>query len=115
MPGLPSGTDGYFTNSYFSGLKLLHGFDQGAGRWIQLGQDNSWLDASGDGDAPNLPWSSGDVFWNIFAYWHVGPDTNQPSIFLTNWQQTISIDSLGTMSVMKFGHTATRDTNNQYR
>jgi hypothetical protein len=114
-PGLPSAKSGYFTNTYFSGLRLIHAPLQGGGIWTPLGQDNSWYDASGYANAPNLPWSSGDVSWDIAVRWHVGSDFQQSSTLLTNWTQTLSIDPSGTMSVTKFGHTATRNTNDEYQ
>jgi hypothetical protein len=90
----------------------------GAGslNWFYLGADNTWYDTNAFYPAPNVPscpWLAGGFYWDIPGYWKVG-ETTLTSTLLTNWQQAFTIDAAGTMSVSKFGNTATRYTNNVY-
>jgi hypothetical protein len=107
---------GYFANTNWTPLLLSHNMGAGSLNFFYLDADNSWPDTDEAGPAPNLPscpWSPGGFYWDIPGYWKVG-DSTATSTLLTNWKQTFTIDASGTMSVSKFGNTATRFTNNTY-
>jgi len=78
---------------------------------ISLGCDNSWPDhASGSGSW--LDWSLGDpggsFTWTIPVDWQV---RNGPKTRIDGWSQTYTVGADGTVTVSKFGHTATRSRN----
>ena len=112
----PSGRYGYFANTNWTPGYLAHNMAAGSMNWFYLSADNSWFDDNCFYPAPNVPqcpWSQGGFYWDIPGYWKVG-DSTLTSTLLTNWTQTFTIDSAGTMSVSKFRHSASRDTNNVY-
>jgi hypothetical protein len=107
--GLPAtNITGYFT----SNAPPSH-VGHGADAWFQLAQDNSWppnYDWAGFWNW-RQPWSNGSFVWPIPARWKIG---SGPTNSIAGWQQTCSIDANGSVTVGKFGHTATRSTNNVY-
>jgi hypothetical protein len=90
--------------------------------WFQIFADNSWQH-NGEDDGTdydrawwaddNPPWPpGGKLSWNYTAQWKIGAGpTNKLS---TSWSQQVTLDSDGTVTVQKFGHTVTRDTNGVY-
>jgi hypothetical protein len=78
-----------------------------------LGNDNSWpaaWDNAGFWGFPQ-PWSAGSFTWPIPAQWKIG---SGPTNNIAGWNQTCTIDANGTLTVGKFGHSASRTTNNVY-
>jgi len=90
--------------------------------WFQINADNSWqhngLDDGTDYDRAwwaddNPPWSpGGGLSWNYTAQWKIG--TGPTNKLPATWSQQVILDSEGTITVQKFGHTVTRNTNNVY-
>jgi hypothetical protein len=95
---------GYFTNLPSSDLNH---HNQGADQWFYLTSNNKWWDVAGGG--PLLPpWTIGGFTWDIPARWKVG---NGNTNSMSGWNQSLSIDANGTVTIHKFGNTMTRDTN----
>jgi hypothetical protein len=86
---------------------------------FQIGSDNSW-DTNWDNCSmenydqvsPHPSWSSGGFTWNIPGAWTVDGSTWHTN--MTPWSQVFTNQSNGTMTIQKFGHTVTRNTNNVY-
>ena len=113
---------GYFTNSYFTTgpnpnsppVSISH-IGQGADVPFRLFEDNSWEHGTMNRDwdqaftptLPNLPWSQGRFTWNVPWKWWV-EGSSQTNSMTNGWQQVFTIDSSGTVTVSKFGHTVTR-------
>jgi hypothetical protein len=106
VPENATNISGYYTNS--TSQELAH---TTAGHWVQLGQDNAFGDTADQYGFPP-PWSSGSFTWNIPARWSVNP--NQITNSMPGWNQIFTIDGNGTATVQKFGHSATRTTNDNY-
>lgn len=86
-----------------------------ADHWLKLNEENAFGDSSGiygDGFSFLPPWSSGSFSWNIPARWSITPSDNTNS--MSGWSQKFTIEANGTVTVEKFGHSATRTTNNDY-
>jgi hypothetical protein len=104
---------GYFANtSIFPSGPPIHDTAHGAGSWIGTGQNNyagndaaSWYPAS-------QPWSNGTLTWPIPNAWRVVSSSITNS--LGRYDQNFSIESDGTFTIQKYGHTVTRNTNNVY-
>jgi hypothetical protein len=108
-----TGMTGYFTNGYYSTNLPPSHIGSGADEWFQLGNDNSWpaaWDNAGFWGFPQ-PWSAGSFTWPIPAQWKIG---SGPTNNIAGWNQTCTIDANGTLTVGKFGHSASRTTNNVY-
>jgi len=58
------------------------------------------------------PWTNGGFSWDIPGQWWIGCE--KTNLMQNHWSQTFSIDVSGTMTVEKFGHTATRNINDFY-
>ena len=58
------------------------------------------------------PWTNVGFSWDIPGQWWTGG--GQTNTMTNHWSQSFSIDASGTMAVQKFGHTATRNTNDVY-
>jgi len=104
---------GYFadTNIWPRGFPL-HDAAAGAGGWVPIGMDNTIGTDQAQGSGLPTPWSAGTVTWPIPAQWKVVGSTNTNALTWSN--QAFSIDTNGTVTITKFGHTVTRNTNNVY-
>jgi len=90
--------------------------------WFQINADNSWQhNGKNDGtdydqawwSDDNPPWSpGGGLTWNYSARWKIG--TGPTNKLPTGWSQQVSLQSDGTITIEKFGHSLTRDTNGVY-
>jgi hypothetical protein len=96
-----SSVTGYFTN--FPPDRLKHKPDG----WASLTEANQWEDIARDGGY-SPPFSTGEYQWNISWKWYV-PGWSEHS--MPSYPQTFAIDTNGTMSVSKFGHTVRRTVN----
>ena len=91
--------------------------------WFQINADNTWQH-NGEDDGTdydrawwaddNPPWPPGGrLSWNYTALWKIG--TGPTNKLPATWSQQVILDSEGTITVKKFGHTVTRDINNIYK
>ena len=103
---------GYFTN--FSTADLSHK-NNGADVPFQIQEDNQWQEPwdnayEGDNNVDPPPWTGGGGYtWNIPGAWFIpGSSTNSMQ---SQWQQIITLNSTGTMTITKFGHWVQRTTN----
>ena len=94
---------GYFTQ--WTPQQLRHNT---ADVWTQLNVANQFQDWASHSFYPS-PWSAGSFMWDIPAKWRVTGSNVTNS--MNGWNQTVSIDASGTMTVQKFGHSATRTIN----
>jgi len=102
---------GWFTNVSISDLSHI---GHGADGPIPIEFDNSWHHSwdSAVEPGPGSPVGYGGGYtWNIPARWWIrgGPTNEMPG-----WNQVISMDASGAITVTKFGHTVTRNTNDIY-
>ncbi len=115
---------GYYSNTTLYPNPPVNLTDPSANKWFQINPDNSWqynnrndgndYDRTYDG-APGLeppPWSQGGYTWNYTPKWKI--DAGQTNNVQTPWSAQFTIGSDGTLTVQKFGHTVTRNTNNVY-
>ncbi len=94
---------GYFTN--WTPQQLHHS----AGVWAQINSQNQWQDQA-NGTNPDPPhWSTGQFTWVIPAKWQITGSAFTNDMATSN--QVFSVDASGTATVQKFGHSATRTTN----
>jgi hypothetical protein len=121
MAEIPANFDnnvsGYFLNkTFFPNGPPVH-YGRGAGANVPVGDDNSiGTDNAlmGTESTQYQPWSSGGYTWPIPASWFPR-DANYLYFYPLTWSdQIFSIDASGNATVQKFGHTATRNTNNIY-
>ena len=107
---------GYFTNTSVWPTNYLDHGANGAGSWVQIHMDNYiGRDKANSGTCPQLPsggWSAGHFSWPIPAVWQVVGDTT--TNFFPWSDQDFTIDTSGNVTVTKFGHTVTRNTNDVY-
>ncbi len=120
-----------FHSGYFDDLSHEAAWDHtpsnGAGRWNNVDSENKWLhhdeavfyayDTYGNVAAPQ-PWSDGLIVWNIpFAWGEKNGDSGNTPIGVmgTVYNQTFMIYENGTMTVLKFGNSASRSTNGVVR
>jgi hypothetical protein len=97
---------GYFANTNTYPADWLDHNHHGANVWTLLAVANTFSDHANSGTC-RTPWSSGSFSWTIPADWRVGSGpTNANS--MTGWNQVHTINSGGTVTVNKFGHTVTR-------
>ena len=94
---------GYFTQ--WTPQQLHHST---ADHWTQLNTENQFQDEAFH-SSYSSPWTSGSFMWDIPARWQVTSSGVTNS--MSGWNQTALIDASGTMTVQKFGHSATRTTN----
>ncbi|MEI6077297.1 MAG: hypothetical protein WCS94_17080, partial [Verrucomicrobiota bacterium] len=114
-----SDVTGYFANNPpFTVNALSHrgnttrnGYKKGDA-WFQLQESNLWQEGWDNANTralPDLPWSDGHFSWVIPGKWKIG---SGPTNNIANgWDQRFTINSLGTVTVTKFGHTVTRHIN----
>ena len=132
VPSAEGEHSGYFANLYFMNV-WYHSTDRGAGRWGDVGADNSCGDdiaEMGETLPRELPdgsmtfnlgegtWSSGTIEWEIPWGWsfHSRAVGDVPvKIMQATYNQVFSIDEQGMLSIMKFGNTVSRGTNNVVR
>jgi hypothetical protein len=95
---------GYFANTNTWPVGNLDHSQHGANHWILLTDANVFSDHASSGTC-STPWSSGSFSWTIPADWSVGPG---PTNSMAGWNQLHTINSSGTVTVQKFGHTMTR-------
>jgi hypothetical protein len=117
-----SGITGYYADPANSWDPPEDLRDFQANVWFQINEDNSWQhngqDDGTDYDRAwwaddNPPWSlGGSLTWNYTAQWKIG--TGPANRLPASWSQQVILDSEGTITVRKFGHTLTRNTNNIY-
>jgi hypothetical protein len=90
-----------------------HDSSSGANQWFQILQDNSWQLPWDNAGSPTYapPWSAGTYTWVIPGKWKIDSG-DQHDIPFSN--QSFTLDSSGTVTVTKFGHTVTRHINEQY-
>jgi hypothetical protein len=110
--------NGYFANTNFFRTPAslpLHDFAHGSGRWIGpvrvdnlIGNDTA---SSGTTIVNYQPWAAGSFTWPITVVWRI---PGGPTNVLQRTDQTFSIDANGNVTVQKYGHTVTRNTNNVY-
>jgi hypothetical protein len=97
---------GYFT----SNAPPSH-IGNGADKPVQVGPDNKiGQDTAALAGLPQ-PWSDGRFTWPIPALWWL-PGSSSNSLPWSD--QVFIIDASGTMTITKFGHTVTRNTNDVY-
>ncbi|MEI7534033.1 MAG: hypothetical protein WCK57_06640, partial [Verrucomicrobiae bacterium] len=80
--------------------------------WFQIQENNLWQEGWDNANAGPLTYSplqNGGFTWDIPGKWKIdsGPTNN----IANGWDQKFTIDSSGTMTITKFGHTVTRHTN----
>ncbi|MGA2248653.1 MAG: hypothetical protein ABSH48_27170, partial [Verrucomicrobiota bacterium] len=104
---------GYFlnTNIWPTGPPL-HDVAHGAGHWVEVGMDNLIGVDTAQTASYRQPWSDGAFTWPIPGAWQVTGDKVTNSFIWSN--QTRSLTPVGTITVLKFGHTVTRNTNDVY-
>jgi hypothetical protein len=123
---------GYFSNLFFTNV-WYHTVERGAGHWVNIGRDNSWgCDLATMGDRLPFEKSNGDMTWNLgegslsdgmivwYINWGWGDRNAEPGdlpicSLVTRYDQTFTIDSEGTLSILKFDHIISRGTNNVRR
>ena len=121
--GEDANVSGYFANTNFFTTNppyYWHHWPSG-----QRGNDYGWVPLSDFNQPPNpdlvglsydprfslpQPWSSGQISIDIPVDWKIGD--NGPTNSMPGWNQVISINGNGTVTVTKYGKTVTRDTNN---
>lgn len=104
--GARSATD---LNGYFVLVSPpSHNSNNGANRPPALDQSNRFADVAGFVGFPP-PWMAGHSQWDIPVRWTVNDSglTNA----MTGWTQECDIDTEGSVTVTKFGFSATRETN----
>jgi hypothetical protein len=119
----PASIRGYYadTNNYPNAAVQL--MDNMANSWFPIGPDNSWTN-NGHNDGHDYdrafwggdgaPWSPGGGFsWEYSPKWKVG-DAGHTNNVPNPWSQQMTLGSDGSMTIQKFGHTVTRNTNNVY-
>ncbi len=104
IDGPATNVAGWFTN--FTATDRYHH----PSGWLFLNCGNHWDDLAQMQAPSSPPWTSGSMQWDIPAAWRVVGTTNTNS--MAGWTQYFTINSNGTCSVQKFGHTVTRTTNN---
>jgi len=116
--------NGYFTNTTVWPASYLDHSLQGANNPTKVEEDN-YIDGGKDpvtgtryptdqansGICPQ-PWSSGHFSWPIPAEWWVKGSSNRNPLPWSD--QHFYIDPVGTVTIEKFNHTVTRETNNVY-
>jgi hypothetical protein len=111
------------SNYYSSYYTLGQLMDGRANIWFQISQDNSWQhNGQNNGNDYDRawwaydggPWSPGGGFtWAYSPKWKVG-DAGKTNNVPNPWSQVTTLDSDGTVTIQKYGHTVTRNTNNVY-
>ena len=111
---------GYYATWYTNVATLM---DNDANIWFQLNADNSWPHVAGSkgnnydqafwhGDRP--PWAGGGGFsWAYSPKWMVGTNGKTNDVQIP-WTQQMTLGSDGAMTIQKYGHTVTRNTNDIY-
>ena len=97
---------GYFTTN----TPPPHDNSAGANRWFTLSEDNEFVDECDTGGPWPSPWSIGGFTWMIPVNWKVEDNGNTNHV--TGWQQNISIDGDGTMTLQKYERSETRTIHN---
>jgi hypothetical protein len=97
---------GSFTNVPVADLSHIN---HGADRWVPLPEDNSLQDTATEPGPGPAPWYAGGYTWNIPARWRV--EGTSVTNVMTGWNQVITIDANGTISIDKMGRGVTRGTN----
>ena len=94
---------GRFTNAPFTPERLDHTSD----RFVAVSPENNWVDNDACETWSLPPLDPGGYTWLIPARWRIpGDGTNA----MTGWVQQVSLDSLGTMRIEKFGSWLSRST-----
>jgi hypothetical protein len=102
---------GYFANTNVWPANLLDHSQHGANQWYGVNSDNYFMNDHACSGICSPPWSAGHFSWPIPAVWSMwGYCTNS----LPWSDQDFTIDDSGTVTVSKFGHIATRNTNDVY-
>jgi len=114
-----SGVNGYFANTNAGWFTTNPPHYLNHSNWLAnvpfpIHEDNSWDDGWDHAFWGNCspPWTNGGFSWDIPGQWWI--DGGQTNTMTSHWSQSFSIDASGTMAVQKFGHTATRNTNDVY-
>jgi hypothetical protein len=99
---------GYFAKPQFA-RHLVHN----ASGWKGVGNDNAMGTDHAFADFLPKPWESGSFSWDIPACWRVCGDEIEGNQF--EWSnQVFTIDSFGTVGVMKFGLCVKREVTQNY-
>lgn len=112
VEAISTNATGYFANTnVWPAWKLDHGLC-GAGAWVPVGMNNYiGTDTANSGACPP-PWTDGHFSWPIPGGWRVIGNT--PTNNLPWSDQDFTINSNGTVTLLKFGHGVTRATNDVY-
>ncbi len=108
---------GYFANTNVWPASILDHSLNGANNPTQVQMDNFMgnigypSDIANSGICPK-PWGNGYFSWPIPAVWWVYGNNTTNSLPWSD--QHFFIDTSGTVTIEKFGHTVTRQTNNVY-
>jgi hypothetical protein len=106
---------GYFATT--TNALPIHNTMAGAGKWVGVGVNNvigTDTAASGTRVVSQQPWSAGSFTWPVPVVWRIGTGQGPggPTNNLQRTDQTFTIAPNGDVSVQKYGHSATRGTNN---
>ena len=102
------GTDATNISGYFSQWTPQQLHHNTADHWVGLNYPNQFYDGAGSYSNPP-PWSAGGYSWDIPAKWQVIDSGATNS--MNGWNQAVSIDASGTVTVQKFRHSVTRTVN----
>ncbi len=114
VPSTNGTHSGYFSRNCWSNA-WYHTRSHGAGKWRNLGPDNFMMtDEAAMRKECGTPWEDGYIRWVIPVGWNEHNTTGRtPPVKLCRrrYFQTFGISPDGTVGVMKFGHVASRETN----
>lgn len=106
-----TGISGYFTVH----APISH-VGHGADIWFKLDEENHWPSSWDYAELTNwpAPWDQSGAFtWNIPAKWKVvNPGVTPTEHTIAGWNQVFSIAVGGAITINKFNHSVTRDTEN---
>nr|MCR5839478.1 hypothetical protein [Kiritimatiellia bacterium] len=108
LPRVAQDAEGYFAEPSMSYI-LDHG-THGAGCWLDIDANNSYLDTVSAGTY-YVPWGGGGAFtWPIPVAWRVGTEAGVENP-LCNMDQRFELDSNGTVRIKKFNRVFERPIN----